>query len=25
MPNSHHSQGTSLRRQHLRSFQRCFN
>jgi len=25
MPASHLSQGTSLRRQHLRSFQRCFN
>jgi len=25
MPDSHLSRGTSLRRQHLRSFQRCFN
>ena len=25
MPDSHLSQGTSLRKQHLRSFQRCFN
>jgi len=25
MPDSHLSQGTSLRRKHLLSFQRCFN
>jgi len=25
MPDSNLSQGTSLRRQHLRSFQRCVN
>jgi len=25
MPDNHLSQVTSLRRQHLRSFQRCFN